>query len=196
MVDFKGSRDEAASKFEVLVRRKADHARRCDMPFDATPNLKQGLDRFDEISWSDDAARGVADEISLAQVIGDARGMIHVAVRQQHMIDRQDLRRRFADIEADVEFGARDNALFAGDAVADQAKVAENMFYEPGQFVLLSRQENFKTPAAEFTEFAGYNSQFRVVIEATRTREGECKASEKSYVEKRSFFLDILFIGS
>lgn len=76
----------------------------------------------------DDTTGCVSDEISLREVVSDARGVIHVAMRETDVVDGDDLSRRSSDVETDVEFRRGDDRFLARKGKSEEFDVIDSFF--------------------------------------------------------------------
>ena len=61
----------------------------------------------------------------MREVVGDAGGVVHVAVSEQDVVDGDNLVGGLSDVEADVELGDGDDGFLTGDGVADDVEVVD-----------------------------------------------------------------------
>ena len=92
---------------------------------EADPAIDNLAHRANEGFGSIYGSRGQVAEVAVREVVGDAGGVVHVAVGEQDIIYGDNLVGGLTDVEADVELGDGDDGLFTGDGIADDVEVVD-----------------------------------------------------------------------
>jgi hypothetical protein len=90
---------------------------------ETSPCVDDVLNGREEIFGRENGARGLAAEIAMREVIGNTRGVVHMAMGKEDVIYGYNLVGGLADIEADIELRHRDNGFLAGNRIADYIQV-------------------------------------------------------------------------
>jgi len=93
------------------------------LAIEASPGVDDLFYGGQQVGRCEEGAWGLSGEVPLGEVVGEARGVIHVAVREQNVVYGDDLVGGFADVETDIELRNGDDGFFAGDGVADDLQI-------------------------------------------------------------------------
>ena len=95
------------------------------MALNVTPDVHEPLDRLRETAVNDHPTRRVSNKVSLRKIISNPCGVIHVPVRQAHVVDRDDLTGRTANIKANAMFRGGNDGFLARQRESDQANTRQ-----------------------------------------------------------------------
>ena len=125
MLGRKDPRDQVGLDGELVARFDADEIGLDPGAVQLAPGLDDLPDRPQQVGRGQDRARRLPAKLPMRQVIRDAGRMVHVAVRQQDMVDGNQLVRGLADVKTDIELRHRDHRLFAADGVPDDVQIVK-----------------------------------------------------------------------
>lgn len=117
--------DEVGLDAEFVAGADGDEVGRDAAAVEASPGVEDLTDGVDGAGRGEDGSLSLAAEFAMGQVVGNARGVVHVAVGEQDVVDGDDLVGGFADVKADVKLRDGDNGLFTADRVAEDIQVVD-----------------------------------------------------------------------
>ena len=80
---------------------------------------------LEQIRRGKDRTRFLTAEVAMRKIIRDPRGVVHVSMGQQDMVNRYDLVRTLADVKADIKLGHCNNGLFAGNRIPQHLQIVD-----------------------------------------------------------------------
>ncbi len=114
---------EVRLDLHLVARAHADEVGRDPAAIEGAPRRDDLAHRRDQVRRHCDRAGRHPVEIPLRQVVRESRRVVHVPVREQDVVDRDELVGRLADVEADVELRHAHHRLLPGDGVAEDIQV-------------------------------------------------------------------------
>ena len=124
MGDAEGLDEQVATDFVFVAAGQGHDSAGRDLAFDAVPSSEHLFDGFGYLLRHQGGAGLHSLEIALGEIIGQCRGVVHVAVGQADVAAGEGDARAKADIEADVKLGDGHGRLLAGNADAAKAQLA------------------------------------------------------------------------
>jgi len=118
-----GADDEAFAEFVFIANGEGDDGVFGDFAFEAGPRVDDVGEGFGDFWGAQDGAGFHALKEALGEVVGDAGGVIDVAVGEEAEVGDEGGPWAFADVEIEVEFGDLEEGFFAGGAVSEDVEV-------------------------------------------------------------------------
>ena len=80
---------------------------------------------FQQVFRGQDRPGGHAAEVALGQIVRDSGRVVHMPVREQDVVDRNDLVRGLTDVESNVQLRYGHHGLFTGNGITDDIQIVD-----------------------------------------------------------------------
>jgi hypothetical protein len=131
MIDVEGPDQKPPTNGHVLQVLNAVYVSRRWVALDVCPDIHEFLDGLGEVAVDDHTPGSVTDKVALRKIVCDAGGMVHVAMREAHIIDGDDLARCPSNVKANVVLGGGNHGFLPAEGETEDVRAGDFLSEQP-----------------------------------------------------------------